>query len=307
VTKLRLRPYGPGDTPAPGSVGVSVVILTRDEERNVGRCLASARWAEQVVVVDSGSSDDTMAIAARAGAEVVRQPWLGFSGQRDFALNLAQLRHDWVYFVDADQWVSPGLAAEIADRLRDPGCAGFSQRRRLVFQGTWMRHSGWYSGSWVVQLMDRRRASWDGSVVGERARVSGPVQRLRHDLVDEDRKGLPDWLRKHIGYAQLEARHRARQPSLGGRARTLASRQAGGPLVRTVLKDVVFPSVPAKPLALFLYMYVVRLGFLDGRAGWWFCCFHAWVEAITNQFREHPPPASSPAAAGEGRRAHALR
>ena len=144
MTKLGLRPYGAGDDPPPGSVPVSVVVLTRDEEVNIGRCLASVAWADQVMVVDSGSTDATVPIARSLGAEVVEQPWLGFSGQREFALRLPDLRHDWVYFVDADEWVSPQLAAEIAAQLVAPACAAFAHRLRLVFQDTWIRHCGWY-------------------------------------------------------------------------------------------------------------------------------------------------------------------
>src|ERR1017187_7416451 len=177
MTKLGLPPYRPGDAPTPGSVPVSVVVLTRDEEVNIRRCLASVAWADQVVVVDSGSTDDTVPIARSLGAEVVEQPWLGFSGQREFALRLPVLRHDWVYFVDADEWVSPQLASEIAGQLQAPSCAAFSQRFRLVFQGTWIRHCGWYRGSWIVLLVNLRYASYDGSVVGERVRVAGPVGR----------------------------------------------------------------------------------------------------------------------------------
>src|ERR1035441_378595 len=153
MTRLSLRPYRPGDSPAGGTVPVTVVVLTQDEEPNIGRCLTSVAWASQVVVVDSGSTDGTQKIARSLGAEVVEQPWLGFSGQREFALRLSQVRHDWVYFVDADEWVSPQLAGEIAHRLREPSGAAFAHRRRLVFEGTWIRHCGWYSGSWLVRLV----------------------------------------------------------------------------------------------------------------------------------------------------------
>ena len=128
MTRLGLRPYRAGDEPPPRSVAVSVVVLTRDEEVNIARCLASVAWADQVVVVDSGSTDDTVPIARSLGADVVEQPWLGFSGQREFALRLPELRHDWVYFVDADEWVSPQLAAEIATQLSAPACAAFAHR-----------------------------------------------------------------------------------------------------------------------------------------------------------------------------------
>ena len=114
MTRLNLRPYQAGDDPTPGSVPLSVIVLTLNEEPNIRRCLASVGWADQVVVVDSGSADGTVSVARSLGAEVVEQPWLGFSAQREYALRLPLLRHDWVYFVDADEWVSPQLATEIA-------------------------------------------------------------------------------------------------------------------------------------------------------------------------------------------------
>ncbi len=134
-------------------------------------------------------------------------------------------------------------------------------------------------GSWVVRLVDRRYTKFDGSLVGERACVDGPVQRLLHDIVDEDRKGLAAWLHKHVRYAQLEAQRRGPPAPLSQRLRSLRSRGDTRPLTRAVLKDVVFPSVPAKPVALFAYMYLVRLGLLDRRAGLRFCFYHAWYEA----------------------------
>src|SRR5580704_3767933 len=198
MTKLDLRPYRIGDQPAEGTVPVSVVVLTRDEEPNIRRCLASVAWADQIVVVDSGSTDGTVPITDSLGIEVVHQPWLGYSAQREYALRLDLLKHDWVYFVDADQWISPQLAAEVARGLRDSSCAAFSHRLRLVFQARWIRHCGWYSASRNVQLMDRRYSKYDGSLIGERVCVDGPVHRLRNDIVDQDLKGLAAWLHKHV-------------------------------------------------------------------------------------------------------------
>jgi glycosyltransferase involved in cell wall biosynthesis len=280
MTKLGLRPYQDRDGPAPGSVPVSVVVLTCDEEPNIRRCLASVAWARQVVVVDSGSADHTVPVAHSLGADVVEQSWLGFSQQREFALRLPVLRHDWVYFVDADEWVSPQLASEIAGQLQTPSCAGFSHRLRLVFQGTWIRHCGWYKGSWVVRLVDRRYTKYDGSLLGERACVDGPVHRLRNDIVDEDQKGLSIWLHKHVSYAQLEAQRRGQAATLPHQLRTLRSRDSTDtrPLIRAVLKDLIYPLVPLKPFALFIFMYFIRFGFIDGRPGFRFCFYHAWFE-----------------------------
>jgi glycosyltransferase involved in cell wall biosynthesis len=295
VTKLGLRPYGAGDSPAPGSVPVTVVVLTRDEEANITRCLASVAWAGQVVVIDSGSSDGTLALARAGGADVVEQPWLGFSQQREFALRHPQVKHDWVYFVDADEWVSPQLASEVADRLRAPGCAAFSQRLRLVFQGTWIRHCGWYSGSSVVRLVDRRYTKYDGSLVGERACVDGRVERLAADIVDQDRKGLARWLHKHVRYAELEQRKGGQPVPLRERVRRFRDRDRANtkPLARVILKDLVFPAMPARPLVLFAYMYVMRLGVLDGRAGLRFCFFHAWYQAAIEALRAEAQHSSS--------------
>jgi glycosyltransferase involved in cell wall biosynthesis len=303
VTGLGLRPYRQGDEPPAGSVPVSVVVLTRDEEPNIARCLASVGWADQAVVVDSGSADDTTAIAASLGADVVTQAWLGFSGQREFAIRLPELRNDWVYFVDADEWVSPQLAAEIAVRLRSATAAGFTHRLRLVFQGTWIRHCGWYSGSWVVRLVDRRYTKYDGSVLGERAQVDGPVLRLANDIVDEDRKGLAAWLRKHVRYAELERDRRGAPVPLRERVRRFRARDRSGtaPASRVLLRDVVFPALPAKPAAVFAYMYIVRLGLLDGRAGLRFCLLHAWYQEVVQGLQDEAArqrAARQPAAAG---------
>jgi glycosyltransferase involved in cell wall biosynthesis len=297
VTRLGLRPYRAGDDPRPRSVPVTVVVLARDEGVNIARCLASVAWARQVVVIDSGSADETVPIARRLGADVIHQEWLGFSAQRELALRLPEVRHDWVYFVDADEWASPQLAAEIAARLEAAGCAAFTHRLRLVFMNTWIRHCGWYQGSWVVRLVDRRYAKFDGSLVGERARVDGPVGRLVHDIVDEDRKGLATWLHKHVRYAELEHRRRGAPVPFRERARRFRHRDRGDtrPLTRILLKDLVFPCVPGRPLALFLYMYVLRLGLLDGRAGLRFCFFHAWYQATVDALRAEAarPPAYS--------------
>jgi glycosyltransferase involved in cell wall biosynthesis len=284
VTRLGLRPYRAGDDPPARSVPLTVVVLTKDEEANIARCLASVGWAAQVMVIDSGSADQTVPVARSLGADVVEQAWLGFSAQREFAIRAPEVRHDWVYFVDADEWVSPQLAGEIAARLGTAGCAAFTHRLRLVFMNTWIRHCGWYKGSWVVRLADRRHTRYDGSLVGERAQVDGPVGRLANDIVDEDRKGLAAWLHKHVRYAELEQQRRGTPYPLRERIRQLRSRDQSDtrPLTRIILKDLVFPAVPAKPLAMFFYMYVIRLGLLDGRAGLRFCFFHSWYQATVN-------------------------
>ena len=133
--QTRLAAVSRGDGPPPRSMPVTVVVLTRDEEANIARCLASVEWAEQTVVVDSGSTDKTVPIARSLGADVVQQPWLGFSGQREFALRLAEVRNDWIYFVDADEWVSPQLASEIAAAAARPRLRGLRPPLPCGFPG----------------------------------------------------------------------------------------------------------------------------------------------------------------------------
>lgn len=289
MTDLGMRPYAAGDPTPVGTVPVSVVVLTKDEEVNIERCLASVAWAAQVVVVDSGSTDRTVQLARRAGAEIIEQDWLGFASQREFALRSAVLRHDWVYFVDADEWISSELAQGVSEAVARAGYSAYRQRFRLVFSGAWIRHCGWYSGSWVVRLMDKGHATFSGAEFGERVTIDGRIGRLDNDIVDWDKKGLVSWLHKHIRYAELEADKQAAKLRSAQRLRRFHERRQedSTPFGRAFLRDVVAPGVPAKPVALFLYMYVLRLGFLDGMAGLRFCFLHAWfrmtVSAIARE------------------------
>lgn len=267
----------PGDAPSP----VTAIVLTRDEEANIERCLASLRWCDQVLIVDSGSVDATLDIARRHGADVLEHPWLGFARQRQWAMEHATVRHDWIYFVDADEWVSADLAAEVRGALASTEVVAYGQRRRTIFLGTWIRHAGWYGAS-MVRLFDRRRANWDLTAeFAERVVIDGPVGQLRNDLVDDDLKGLVSWMAKHVRYADLEAeRRRARTGPVWQRLR---SRPNSLPLARAIAKEVIFPALPCKPLTLFVYMYLVRAGWKDGRAGLTFCLLHACHENNVGQ------------------------
>lgn len=287
TTSLPFGPYDPLHGPPVRSVPVTAVVLTRDEAPNIVRCLRSLQWCGQVVVMDSGSTDGTVGLAAQHGADVVHQSWLGFAAQREAALRADVVRHEWVYFVDADEWVSSALAREVAEALEGPYDA-YRQLFRLVFQGRWIEHCGWYGASWIIRLGRRSAMSFASSAeYGERAAVAGPVGVLRHDLVDEDLKGLAAWLEKHVRYAQLEAARRAAAAApLRVRVRRWVSGARGGRSpARSLAKDVIYPAVPARPLVLFLYMFVVRAGFRDGRAGALFCVLHAWHELVVQRLQ----------------------
>ena len=289
--------------PPPASVPVTAIILARDEAVNITRAVRSVGWCRQVLVVDSGSADGTPDLARAAGATVLVEPWRGFSAQREWAMRHPAVAHDWVFFLDADEWVSTELAAEIASRLGNEGHVAYSLRYRLVFAGRWIAHCGWYANSWLARLLHRDHCAFDPATrYAERATVTGSMGRLSADLVHEDAKGIAAWLHKHVRYAELEARRRRDAPPVARRLPGLLreSRRSSRPLARTVAKDIVYPLVPAKPLLLFLYMYVLRAGWRDGASGLLFCLYHAWYELTVGVLQRHPaPPAAAEAPAAQ--------
>jgi glycosyltransferase involved in cell wall biosynthesis len=272
MTMLAVYP-GLDALPLPKSVPVSVLILAQDEAMNINQCLGSVQWADQIIVIDSGSRDKTKDLAREVGAEVVVTHWRGFGRQREFALRLASIRNDWVYFVDADEWISTDLAKEIAQNVENPQNDAYWQYFRLIFQGRWIRHCGWYRTGRVIRLMNRNHAHYEDQVFSEHPCIDGPVGRLRNDIVDDDHKGLAQWLRKHIVYAELETEKRLLDMSPKERPLHASSAQS-------YLKDRVAPRVPARAFIQFMYMYFARRGFLDGRQGLLFCFFHSWFQTV---------------------------
>ncbi|WP_235433414.1 MULTISPECIES: glycosyltransferase family 2 protein [Protofrankia] len=237
-----------------------------------------------MVVVDSGSTDGTPDIARMLGATVWEEPWRGFAGQREWAMRHPDVRHDWVYFLDADEWVPVELAKEIAERLGREDCVAYAHRYRFFFLGRWMAHCGWYTNSWQARLLDRRFASFaTAEEFSERASVRGTTLALEHDIVNQDSKGLASWLHKHIAYAELEARRRgsSARPFQRLRQALVDNRTTNTrPLSRTIARDIVFPLLPFKTLAIFFYMYVFRSGWRDGWQGLAFCLHRAWHEKM---------------------------
>jgi len=232
---------GGGDT-----ARLSACVITRDEEDRIGACLEALAWCDEIVVVDSHSSDRTRDIAAAAGARVIERDWPGYAAQKEFAIRAA--RHDWVFSVDADERPSPALRGEIEDLRRAgfPGAEGWDMPRLSFYLGRWIRHGTWYPNR-CLRLFDRRRGHFQDHrlyAVHERVDVDGVVGRLRGDLLHHPYRDLGDQLRTIDRYTTLmaEGLHRS------GR--------------RTSLAEVVL-----RPWADFLTFYVVRRGFLDGWQG----------------------------------------
>jgi glycosyltransferase involved in cell wall biosynthesis len=217
-------------------------VITRDEERNLPRCLASARFADDVVVLDSGSTDRTVELAKAAGARVFVEPFRGHVAQKARAVELA--KHDWVLCLDADEEVSPELARSIEAALAAPDDPpGFDVPRKTSYAGRFIEHSGWWP-EWRVRLFDRRRGRWTGADPHDRVELDGPAGRLAGPLNHFPYRDVSHHLAKVNAYTTTMAQ------GLHEKGR------------RCRVSDLL-----VRPPARFLRMYVARRGFLDGVHG----------------------------------------
>ena len=199
---------------------LAAVILTFNEERNLDECLGSlAGWVSELHVVDSGSTDQTLAIAARHGARVTPHPFETHAKQWQWALLALPLEADWVLALDADQHVTPELAAEIGRLVtsNDPAIAGGYVKRRQVFRGRWIRHGG-IPPEYLLKLF-RRSAVWmdEGDLVDHHFHVRGNTVLLDHDIVEDNRNeaSIAEWTAKHNRYAVLQAKEQLARAAAG--------------------------------------------------------------------------------------------
>ena len=264
-------------------MNLSVLVTTYNQEANIGRCLESvAGWASDIWVLDSFSTDRTLEIVRRYSAQVRQRPFDDFAANKNWALDHLPWRHEWILILDADE-TAPASFREEVDRLLEKngaGCSGFYVNRRVFFLGRWLRHCGWYP-NWNLRLFRRKLGRYENRKVHEHLLVQGPVGRLKNDLVHDDQRGLTEWIARHNQYSTLEAEERL--ASLSRAKQTgLSATLWGDPIERKrFLKERVFLYLPVKPLVWFLYLFIFRFGFLDGRAGWIFCVLQAFQEFYT--------------------------
>jgi glycosyltransferase involved in cell wall biosynthesis len=256
---------------------ISVVVLTQDESANIARCLESVAWADDILVVDSGSTDGTRELAERLGARVLMRPFDNFAAQRNFALDEGRPIREWVLHLDADETVSAELRREIEETVRGGSTmAAYRVPFRLMLMGRWLKHSGMYPG---YQVRFGRRDRLRFHMVGHGQRETlGPheVGVLKGDLIhDNFSKGVSEWAAKHARYAREEARsvlEHADDYRWGDLFRAVSPVER-----RRVLKGLSY-SLPLRPPMRFLYVYVLRRGFLDGLAGLRYARLMAWYE-----------------------------
>jgi glycosyltransferase involved in cell wall biosynthesis len=257
---------------------VTTMIFTLNEAVHLPSCLATLEWCDDVIVVDSMSTDATREIARGWGARVVEHPFEGFGSQRSWALEHAAPRHHWVLILDADERVPPELAAEMASALAGgaPGIGAFRLRRRFHMWGRWLRHSSLYP-SWVVRLVHRERVRYIDRGHAETQEVRGDVRELTHDLIDENLRGIDEWFARQNRYARHEADYELAHEAGGLRLRDLLS---ADPLRRRAALKRVGWRIPARPLVYFAYSYLWRGGWRDGRDGLVFCAMKALYQGM---------------------------
>ncbi len=220
---------------------LSVVVITLNEAAQLAACLQSVAFADEIIVVDSGSQDATCDIARRLRARVVHQEWQGFGAQKQFGVT--QAANDWVLCLDADERVSAALAASIARELASPRFHAYEMPRRNRFMGRWLKHGEGYP-DYNLRLFHRAHAHWSDDAVHEHVLTSVAVGRLMEDLLHESETGLREYLAKQDRYTTLQAQRLHAQG-----------------------KHADVSKLVLNPVFRFIKFYVLRLGFLDGVAG----------------------------------------
>ncbi len=271
---------------------LSVLIPTLNEARNLPACLDSVAWAGDVVVLDSGSEDASREIAAARGARVVQRRFDNFAAHKNWALDHVDFAHDWILILDADERIGADLAAEIRQVVAATSPhQGYYLARRILWRGRWLRHGGRYP-DYNLRLFRRGKARYEDRLVHEHMVVDGTAGYLTHPLEHDDDKGIERYFERHDHYSSLEAVEvmRARRGHGGGLRGDL---WIAGPARRRALKDWAYRYLPARPAFVFFYLYLLRLGCLDGRAGFDAALLRAFYEyQVDLKLRELADPDS---------------
>ncbi len=272
---------------------VTVIVLTFNEERNLDACLASvASWAQAVFVVDSGSTDETIAIAERHGARVAVHRFDGHVRQWQWAFANLPIETSWVLALDADQVVTPELRDDVLSKLPRWEVAGSPVgaycNRGQVFRGRWIRHGGYYP-KYLLKLFRREAVSLDErDLVDHHFLVTGPTAILKGDLIEDNRNEaeIAVWIGKHNRYAVLQARD---EETRWSSTDAPAGRLTGTPDERTTWMKGLWNRMPLflRPFGYFFYRYVLRRGFLDGKEGFTFHFMQAfWYRLLVDINRD---------------------
>ena len=269
-----------------GTVPVSIVVPVRNEAENLARCLASVKWADEIFVVDSHSTDETAAIAEAHGGRVVQFDFNGtWPKKKNWALENLPFKHEWVFILDADEVLPQEAESEFASAIANAGeVAGYWINRRFMFMGKWLRHS--YYPNWNLRLFRHALGRYEkltgadtrsgDNEVHEHVIVQGPTGRLRCEMDHYAFPTVETFVEKHNRYSNWEARVSAER-QLSGSAAQISS----GHVERRRKLKQISQRLPFRPLLRFLYIYVGQGGFLDGREGFYFARLHAFYEFLS--------------------------
>lgn len=252
---------------------VTAMIFTLNEAIHLPSCLDALAWCDDVVVVDSFSTDSTEAICQERGVRFFQNRFVGFGTQRNWALEHTEPKHPWILILDADERVTPELASELAQIARSApdSVAAWRVRRRFYMWGRWLKHSSLYP-TWVVRFIHRDRVRYVDRGHAETQVVEGEVRDLTHDLIDENLKGIDEWFARQNRYTRKDLDYELQQASSPFDWRDLI---CADPLRRRAALKRLASHLPARGFAYFVYSYVWRRGFLDGRDGFVFCRMRA--------------------------------
>jgi len=259
-------------------MSVSVLVLTLDEELNIGGCLDSVSWSDDVVVLDSFSTDRTVEIAKSRGVRIYQRAFDNYANQRNYGLRDLSYKNPWVLMLDADERVPPDLHAEMLEvtNAAADSIALFRMRRRDYLFGRWIRHSSGYP-TWFGRLVRLGRA-WVERPINEEFHTDGETAALEGHLDHYPfNKGFAAWIAKHDRYSTMEAVLRAETSDLASHWRDVF---ASDPAQRRKAQKAWINSMPLRPLIVFAGLYFIKGGILEGRAGLTFSLLRAWYEYL---------------------------
>lgn len=259
-------------------MNVSILILTLNEEQNLPACLESVKWCDDIVVLDSFSTDRTVKIARAAGVREYQRQFDDFASQRNYALDQIAFKNPWVFHLDADERFTEALRGECEAVTAEDKLSGFLVPSKMIFMGRWLRWAGMYP-SYQMRLMKLGEIKFVEKGHGQReAEAQRGVGRLRESYLHYNfSKGLEDWLAKHDRYSAKEAEESLNQRRNGHLhwADLFAVRD---PVRRRRALKTLSMRLPCRPALRFVYMYFLRMGMLDGRAGLAYCRLLAMYE-----------------------------
>ncbi len=259
---------------------VSILIFTLNEEENLPRCLDSIKWCDDIVVVDSFSTDATVELCETYSVRYVQHEFKGFGTQRNWSLDNIEIKHEWVLILDADERVPPSLAAEL-NELAETTTVDFGAyrlKRRFHLWGRWLRFSSLYP-TWVVRFIRQGRVRYVDRGHGETQRVNGKTGEIQSYLIDENVKGISAWFARQNQYSDKDAQF---ELGLGDSESSSPSMFSSDPLRRRAAIKRYVSRLPCRGSVYFVYCYFFRLGFLDGRDGLMFCRMKAMYQIMVD-------------------------